>query len=983
MLSINLDDVMQVLTNIRSYLIAFGVVLALAIIVMVAVRKLPKAKKKMIRAQSGLAILLALTIVVNLICTGPMSTMLDLVSGSGTISEETSAKATELVNEITAEGVVLAKDEDNVLPVASGSKLNVFGWSSTNPCYGGTGSGALNDAYPVTDLLTGLHDAGIETNEELSKFYTDYKADRPSVGMVEQDWTLPEPNVNLYTDEMMENAKAFSDTAMVVITRVGGEGADLPTDMASVVDGSWIRRVAQAYGSERGTAYYNGTYDDSLNEGNDWDKGDHFLQLSNREEDLLDLVTSNFDNVILVYNGANAFQMDFLKDYPQIKGVLLCPGTGQSGFEGFGKVVSGEVNPSGRTADTYVSDLTAAPWWNNFGDFKYTNTEDLNSDASFFDPEGATPSFVNYVEGIYVGYKFYETAADEGLINYDDEVVFPFGYGLSYTSFTKEMSSITSDGTNLNFTVTVTNTGSAAGKDVVEIYSNPPYTNGGIEKASANLLDFEKTNELAPGESQTMEFSIPVEDLASYDYQTNGCYVLEAGDYIISANNDSHNVADSKTYTVASDIVYNESNKRSSDAVAATNEFDFAEGEVTYLSRADGFANYAEATAAPANYEMSDADKAVFYNAHSYTESGYEADDDANAEDITTGAKNGLKLVDLRGVDYNDPKWDDLLDQMTIEDMQQLIGFGGYQTAAVTSIEKVRTNDCDGPASINNNFTGVGSVGFPAATLIGMTWSKELAYSFGDSIGEMANEMDTSGWYGPAMNIHRTAFAGRNFEYYSEDGVLSGVMASNAIKGAQEHGVYAYMKHFALNDQEGNRTSMAATWSNEQAIREIYLKPFEMSVKDADSHAVMSSFNYIGNRWAGGCSELLKNVLRGEWGFVGFVETDYFGVYGYMTADQGVRNGSDLMLCTTGNDFNTVTVLTNSSKQALREASKNILYTVVNSRAYAEENLNPGMPKWKIIMIGADVIVALLIVGLEYTAIKGYKKRKEEETENA
>ena len=800
--------------------------------------------------------------------------------------------------------------------------------------------------------------------------------------MVAQDWTLPEPNVSLYTDEMMENAKAFSDTAMVVITRVGGEGADLPTDMASVVDGSWIRRVAQAYGSERGTAYYNGTYDDSLNEGNDWDKGDHFLQLSNREEDLLDLVTANFDNVILVYNGANAFQMDFLKDYPQIKGVLLCPGTGQSGFEGFGKVVSGEVNPSGRTVDTYVSNLKNAPWWNNFGDFKYTNTEELNSDSSFFDPEGTTPSFVNYVEGIYVGYKFYETAADEGLINYDDEVVFPFGYGLSYTSFTKEMSGITNDGTSLNFTVTVTNTGSVAGKDVVEIYSDPPYTNGGIEKSTANLLDFAKTSELAPGESQTIEFSIPVEDLASYDYQTNGCYVLEAGDYVISANDDSHNVADSQTYTVASDIVYNESNKRSSDAVAATNEFDFAEGEITYLSRADGFANYAEATAAPATYEMTDEQKAAFDNAHTYTEAGYQNDDDANAADITTGAKNGLKLVDLRGVDYNDAKWDQLLDQMTIDEMQQTIGFGGYQTAAVSSIEKVRTNDCDGPASINNNFTGVGSVGFPAATLIGMTWDKELAYAFGDSIGEMANEMDTSGWYGPAMNIHRTAFAGRNFEYYSEDGVLSGRMASNAIMGAQEHGVYAYMKHFALNDQEGNRTSMAATWSNEQAIREIYLKPFEISVKDADCHAVMSSFNYIGTRWAGGCKELLKNVLRGEWGFVGFVETDYFGVYGYMTADQGVRNGSDLMLCTTGNDFNTVTVLTNSSKQALREASKNILYTVVNSRAYAAENLNPGMAKWEIIMIGADVLVALLIVALEIKTFKSYKKRKEEE-ENA
>ena len=979
MLSINMDDVMQVLTNVRGYLIAFGVVLALAVVVMIAVRKLPKAKKKMIRAQSGLAILLALTIVVNLICTGPMSTMLDLVSGSGTISEETSAKATQLVNEITADGVVLAKDEDGILPVASGSKLNVFGWASTNPCYGGTGSGALNATYPVTDLLTGLHDAGIETNEELSKFYTDYKADRPSVSIAAQDWTLPEPNVSLYTDEMMENAKAFSDTAMVVITRVGGEGADLPTDMASVVDGSWIRRVAQAYGAERGTTYYNGTYDDSLNEGNDWDKGDHFLQLSNREEDLLDLVTANFDNVILVYNGANAFQMDFLKDYPQIKGVLLCPGTGQSGFEGFGKVVSGEVNPSGRTVDTYVSNLKNAPWWNNFGDFKYTNTEELNSDSTFFDPEGTTPSFVNYVEGIYVGYKFYETAAAEGLIDYDKEVVYPFGYGLSYTTFTKEMSGITSDGTNLNFSVTVINTGAVAGKDVAEIYSNPPYTNGGIEKATANLLDFAKTSELAPGASETIEFSIPVEQLASYDYQTNGCYVLEAGDYVISANDDSHTVADSEVYTVASDSVYNESNKRGSDAVAATNEFDFAEGEITYLSRADGFANYAEATAAPATYEMTDEQKAAFDNAHTYVEAGYQQDDDANAADITTGAKNGLKLADLRGVDYNDAQWDALLDQMSIDDLQQIIGFGGYQTAAVSSIEKVRTSDCDGPASINNFFTGVGSVGFPAAALIGMTWDKDLAYAFGDSIGEMADEMDTSGWYGPAMNIHRTAFAGRNFEYYSEDGVLSGVMASNAIKGAQDRGVYAYMKHFALNDQEGNRGSMVATWSNEQAIREIYLKPFEISVKDADCHAVMSSFNYIGTRWTGGCKELLKNVLRGEWGFVGFVETDYFGVSGYMTADQCVRNGNDLMLCTTGNDFNTVTVLTNSSKQALRESAKNILYTVVNSRAYAEENLNPGMAKWQIVLIGADVLVALLFVTLEVKTLKGYKKRKEEE----
>ncbi len=442
--------------------------------------------------------------------------------------------------------------------------------------------------------------------------------------MAQQDWTLPEPNVSLYTDEMMANAKAYSDTAMVVITRVGGEGAALPTDMSAVVDGSWIRRVAEYRGSQWGAGYYNGTYDDTLNEGNDWDKGDHFLQLSNREEELIDLVTSNFDNVIVVYNGANAFEMDWVKNYPQIKGVLLCPGTGQSGFEGFGRVVAGEVNPSGRTADTYAADLTASPWWNNFGDFKYTNATELDSDSSFFDPAGATASFVNYAEGIYVGYKFYETAADEGLIDYDKEVVYPFGYGLSYTTFTQKMSDITSDGSSLKFSVTVTNTGSAAGKDVVEIYNDPPYTNGGIEKASANLLDFAKTSELAPGESETIDFTIPVEDLASYDYKNNGCYVLEAGDYIISTNSDSHNALDSKTCNFASDIVYNESNKRGSDEVVATNQFDFAEGEITYLSRADGFANYDEAIAAPAAYEMSDEVKAGFENCFTYTESGYE-----------------------------------------------------------------------------------------------------------------------------------------------------------------------------------------------------------------------------------------------------------------------------------------------------------------------------------------------------------------------
>jgi len=977
MLSINFDDVIGVIKTMQVHLIVLAVIFAAVIVVLIAAGKLPKGKRGFVRGQAGVALLLAMVIIANLICTGPVSGMLDKASSRSEIDPATSDAATALVSDITAEGVVLAQNQEKLLPLAGGTKLNVFGWASTNPCYGGTGSGALNTAYPVVDILEGLHRAGIETNEELSKFYTDYKADRPSVAMSVQDWTLPEPNVKLYTDELMNNAKTYSDTAMIVITRVGGEGADLPTDMAAVVDGSWVRRLADWRGTQRGAGYYNGSYDDTLNEGNDWDAGDHFLQLTRREEEMIDLVTANFDKVVLVYNGANAFELGWVKDYPQIKSVLLCPGTGQSGFEGFGKVVSGAVNPSGRTVDTYAANMKNAPWWNNFGDFKYTGAEEFVSDPSSFDPAGSSPSFVNYIEGIYVGYKFYETAAREGLIDYDKEVVYPFGYGLSYTTFAQKMGPISLKGEALEFDVEVSNTGSVAGKEVVQVYVDPPYTDGGIEKASANLLDFAKTGELAPGASETVHFSIPLESLACYDEKGAGCYILEAGDYGISVNADAHTPLASQTYTVASQITYDENNKRSSDDVAAVNRFEFAQGDVTYLSRAGRFANYAKATAAPASTEMPAEVKDGFYNAKLYQEQGAAAEDDPAAAPITTGAKNGLTLMDMRGLDYDDPKWDDLLDQLTLAEMNTIISQGGYQTAAVASVGKVRTNDCDGPASINNNFTGVGSVGFPAATLIASTWSKDLARAFGDSIGTMADQMDTAGWYGPAMNIHRTAFSGRNFEYYSEDSVLSGAMASNAVAGAQNHGVYAYMKHFALNDQEGNRNSMLCTWSNEQAIREIYLKPFEMCVKDAGCLAVMSSFNYIGNRWAGGSSVLCQTVLRDEWGFRGFVESDYFGVYGYMNADQAVRGGTDLMLATYDSDYNRVSVTSNAGQQALRQSAKNILYVVANSRSYEAENYAraTATPTWKIILIAADVVAAAVILGLEFLLIRNYRKK--------
>ena len=969
MLSINMSDVMNVINSIRTYLIAIGAIIIAAILIQLLVSRMKKPGRRLIRGSAFIAAVAGICICVNLICIGPMSTMLDLISGSGTITDETSKEASALAVEIAEEGTMLLQN-DGVLPLAAGTKLNVFGWASTNPMLGGGGSGALNTAYESVSLLQSLNDAGIETNTELSDFYTSYKADRPVCGMWTQDWTLPEPNVSKYSADMMANAKAFSGTAMIVISRPGGEGADLPNDVQAIIDGTY----------QDGTTYRAATYDDTLNEGNDWNAGDHYLQLDNREKEMVALVCQNFENVIVVYNGSNAFEFGFVKEYPQIKGLIWAAPGGHVGMTALGEVVSGKVNPSAKTVDTLVYNLKSTPWWNNFGDFNYTNMDEFKYTSVGFTGTESTsiPSFVNYVEGIYVGYRFYETAAAEGLINYDEVVQYPFGYGLSYTTFTQKMSEITDNGDTISFTVDVTNTGTAAGKDVVEVYSNPPYTNGGIEKASANLVQFEKTGVIEPGASQTVSIVISKEELMSYDEKNAKGYVLEAGDYEISINTDSHHKIESKVFNVAETVAYSGENKRASDHVTATNRFDYAAGNVEYLSRADHFANYAAATAAPASFEMAEDAKAGFYNISNYlTAEATAADEDPNAAAVATGADNGLKLVDMRGLDKNDPKWDQLMDEMTLDDMNALISLGGYQTNSVDSIGKVRTNDCDGPASINNNFTGVGSIGFPVGVTIAATWNKDLAYRFGESIGKMANEMDVSGWYAPAMNNHRTAFAGRNFEYYSEDPVLSGHIAANAVKGSQDYGVYAYMKHFALNDQEGNRCDMLCIWSNEQAIREIYLKPFEKCVKDADCLAVMSSFNYIGNRWAGGSSSLCRNVLRDEWGFRGFVETDYFGVYGYMSADQGIRNGSDLMLVNYPTATNDVQFReTAGAQQAMRESAKNILYVVANSRQYDPENLNTGIPKWKIIMYAADAVITLLCLALLSKFFSNYRRRK-------
>ena len=975
---INIDDVMKVIDMLGSELIILGVALALAIVVTVGLiflKKLDKHLKGLIRGSAWLAFLLVVVLVLNMMVSGPLYTMANLLLGgssggtgddsAGSISAESIEEAYAYNDEISGEGMTLLEN-DGILPLASGTKLNVFGWSSTNPVYGGVGSGALNDQYATTSLLQGLEEAGFEINQELVDFYTAYCGSRASVSMWSQDWTLPEPNVNLYTQEMINNAKAYSDVAVVVVSRPGGENADLPWDMTAVVDGSWREERNDP------NNYFNGTYDDTLNEGNDWDEGDHYLQLNNREEELLELVCANFDKVVVIINTNNVIETGFVDQYEQIQGVIYCPCPGQNGFAALGKVLSGAVNPSGKTVDTWLYDQTDSPAWNNMGFFVYDNMEEFAYVSEWSGVTNTTyPGFVNYVEGIYVGYKFFETAAAEGLIDYDSVVAYPFGYGLSYTTFTQEIQNFSANNTTVSFDVVVTNTGSVAGKEVVEVYYNPPYTNGGIEKATANLIAFDKTGVIEPGKSETIHIEFATEDMASYDEYTNKAYVLEKGDYVISINGDAHTILDSETWTLGSTIVYSEG--RDSDYQAATNIFGDAYGTVTYLSRKDGFANYDEATAAPTSFSMAADAKANFINNSNYDPYAL---NDPTDEMPTTGANNGVVLADLRGADYDDPVWDLLLDQMTVEDMVNLIGRGGYCTQMIESIGKVGTYDCDGPASINNNYTQEGSIGFCGSVMVASSWNTDMSYMFGNSIGQMAGELGTSGWYAPAMNIHRTAFSGRNFEYWAEDGVLSGYMAAAAVQGAEDEGVYSYIKHFALNDQESGRTSMICVWSNEQAIREIYTKSFEIAVKKGGADAVMTSFTYIGTTWCGGYSPMQQTLLRDEWGFEGMSLTDYYGGYGYMDADQAIRNGSDF--CLAPYDVGTNVLTDQESATSILEARDSchrILYTVVNSRAYANV-VEIGTPAWLSTIQTISIVVAVLLVGVEVLLVMGYLKKK-------
>jgi beta-glucosidase len=766
----------------------------------------------------------------------------------------------------------------------------------------------------------------------------------------------------------------------VFIGRPGGEGGDLTQDMTG-----WDENYVD---------------------------GQHQLELNKDELDLIDLATENFEKVIVLVNASTTLEMGPVQNNPDVDSVLLIGSPGATGLNAVGQVLAGEINPSGRTVDVWAADFTADPTFVNFGNFIYSNLE-VSFPASTIESVSSnatvTPDapFVNYQEGIYFGYRYYETAAAEGFINYDEAVVYPFGYGLSFTDFEWEVTNSdlgAVDGT-ISVDLKVTNTGTQAGKDVVELFYSAPYTSGGIEKAEVVLGGFAKTGLIEPGQSETVTVTLAVEDMASYDYEENRAYVLEAGDYELTLRTDSHMVAqgvEPLTYTVDETVVYSGDNSRSSDKTEVTNQFDDVsaaftdtpeEGKILNMSRADFAGTFPKAPTADlliANDEVA----AGFQP--------YDAEAAAEASDATepaTGKSTDLTLVDLRGLPIDDPKWDELLDSLSVDDMTTMLLNGAYQTAAILSIAKPVTTDLDGPAGFSSFINAsINGVAYPSEVLIAQTWNADMAYAMGEMLGNEAIFKDVAGWYAPAMNLHRSPFAGRNFEYYSEDPFLSGIMATAASNGAAQKGLYTTLKHFALNDQETNRVNNGiATWANEQTIREIYLKPFEMAVKNIEmpvpyisdengtisettvgSTAVMSSFNRIGSVWAGGSVPLMTNVLRGEWGFEGFAISD-FNLYRYMNPNQSIAAGTDLTLTfAPSKSFDDTTSA--YARTNIRNATHNILFAVANSNAM--NGVAPGAtvtytpPTWRYIQIGVSAALGLLVVAGGVLVVRRVRKHK-------
>ncbi|WP_084106447.1 glycoside hydrolase family 3 protein [Demequina sp. NBRC 110056] len=781
-------------------------------------------------------------------------------------AQEARDSALVVAEAVSDEGMVLLKNEGDVLPLARG--VNVFSFASFNLSLAGGGSGGSNTAGAPT-LYEALEAQGIEYNTELYASMEEAGAkhsEGSSNAFVQIAGAFlgggdSEPAPDYLTDEVLAQAQEFSDTAIVVVGNSGVEGSDFTHDQ---------------------------------------------LRLTDEQRSLLDEVTAVQDNVIVIVNSGNQLELGFLDEYPQITGAIWIGTPGPQGAVSLAKILSGEVNPSGRLTDTYAYDVLSAPSTVNFGDYDYANVG---------------RSFLDYEEGIYVGYRYYETRYEGDEAAYQEVVQYPFGYGLSYTDFTWETAEPVTTEDSVSVDVTVTNDGDVAGKDVVQVYFSAPYTEGGLEKSSIELAGYAKTSLLEPGQSETVTVEFAMQDMASWDTAAGGHYVLDAGDYEIAVSTDVHTPVASSTLTVDADVVYDAD---PDTGVAYENRFDYVEGDLTYLSRADWEGTYPTApdgteTASDAVLALMDPEIAP-----------------AEGDVPTYEADNGLMLADMTGLEYDDPQWETFIDQLSVDEQIELFSYGAYKTAEIERLGIPSMIMLDSPAGLNSLFSPLDAAAYPTEIVIASTWNDELAYAVGESVGHEAIAYGVDVWYAPGMNLHRTAMGGRDFEYFSEDPLISGKMAAGMVSGAQDQGVPTTIKHFVLNDQEVNARTGINVFVSEQAFRELYLSPFEIAVKEADAAGAMSSFINLGGSWAGGNEDLLEEVLRGEWGFEGFVSTDAV-LGGWMDPELAARYGNDLMLAVFPGTVDTMKSAVDEDPvgmgAALRDRVHNILYTVAGSHA--------------------------------------------------
>ena len=918
--------------------------------------------------------------------------------------EAVHAAANKLNEEIVGEGVVLLKNQNNALPITTSAqdkaRISVFGKNSADIVLGGSGSGGGN-SIGSTSLYDGLRNANFELNPTLVDSYQsnrsgEGRADSPAIGATVTGLAIGETPLNMYSADIRESYSQYNDAAIIVISRLGGEGWDLPRRQLNP-DGTPVE------GSKDG--------------------GQHYLELDKNEEALIDDVINcgKFDKVILLINCATSFELGFLEEKEGLDAALWIGTTGGSGTNAVGNVLNGTINPSGHLVDTYVRDFTKDPTWNNFGD-------NLGAGNTYTQGGAATDyHYVEYEEGIYLGYRYYETRSYQewyrfGTDNgwYDENVVFPFGYGLSYTTFDWTLKEAESTSTQIpldkdsnnkiTVTVTVHNTGKVAGKDVVQLYYSAPYITNGIEKAHVVLGGMVKTDLLQPDESKDYTVTLDIEDMASYDYSdANGNgnigYELDAGTYTIYIGRDAHSCWSSDNpmsleYTVMEDIVYPMDiyGTQSNNDNRFQDMSDYMQGKT--MSRSGFNATFPQAPTS-AEREMSETVNNSLTYKYDDAEGNYV--DYILSTQVTPAEGEVPQLYDLIGVDYDDPRWQTLVNSLSTEELAMLIGQGNFHTESIERINKPRTIDPDGPAGFTN-FMGDPTVHdtcfYASECIIGATWNVDLANDMGVMVGleslvgyTNGDGRTYSGWYAPAVNIHRSPFSGRNWEYYSEDPFLSGIMGTKVVIGAQSKGVYTFVKHFVLNDQETNRDSYGLiTWADEQTFREIYLKPFQMIVEDGNTHGMMSSFNRIGTTWAGGSFALLTEVLRMEWGFKGMVITDYNLSIAYMPPEQMIRAGGDLNLSQDYKPATTVDESTGMTNEvqlaAMRNAAKNILYTVANSNAM--NGMGEGvvwvttMAWWKVMLICINVglVVAAAVWGF-FDIRHKLKKAKLQEQDKA